>query len=350
MREIHEKKWNELSSVWNEFYEKNLTATPFQSYKFLTFTKKGKPYRKDLFRLIGVREWNLMLYDDGKPVAIAPLLIKKVREKHRVVLRGHYTVANQLDFIYGSWSYDDFKFLMDYIKEKLGRVSFLLDRISEKTVTSEYLQRYFSSEHFVREECFSIPLAADYDEWLKSLSRSARGNISTYYNRLEKDNQAWSFDAYCNQSLDKKLTKKLMHVYTDRFLSKNGIRLGFFRKTVSWLLHLYLIIDQMTRWMNRGEGNFHAVLNIRSDIAAFASGLICRDKRIIVSRLAINSAYYRYGPGGVLISSILRHLIAQNQSGAMTIDELDLSQGGQGGMSYKQTYGGQVHYCYVFYD
>ena len=279
MRQIHEKKWSELSSIWHELYEKNLTATPFQSYEFLTHTQKGKPYRKDLFRLIGVREWNLVLYDDDKPVAIAPLLVKKVHGKHRVVLRGHYTVANQLDFIYESWSYDDLKFLMDHIKTKLGCVSFLLDRISEKTVTCGYLQNYFSPDCFERAECFSIPVAEDYNVWLKSLSRSARGNISTYYNRLRKDNQPWSIDVYCNQSIDKKLTKKLMRVYADRFISKNGFRMGFCRKIVSWLLHLYLVKDQMTRWMNRGEGNFHAVLNIGSDVAAFASGLICRDKK-----------------------------------------------------------------------
>lgn len=350
MREIHECKWNQLQPLWDDLYNSNTTLTPFQSYAFLTFTGRGKPYRKDLFRLMGVREWNLVLYRDGTPVVIAPLLVKKLRGKYRVTMRGHYTVANQLDFIYKSISYEDTKFILDYINSKLAKVSFLFDRVSEKTAVCEHLKSYFAPEHCSQEECYAIPVAAEYDEWIKSLSRSARGNLSTYYNRLEKDNQQWRVEAYSNQSISQTLTRRLMKIYADRFLSKNGFHMGAFRKCVSWLLHLYLMRDKMTQWLDRGEGNYHAILHIGPEIAAFASGLICRDKRIIVSRLAISPTCYRYGPGGVLISSILKHLIAQNQSGDMDIMELDLSQGGQGGMSYKQTYGGQVHYCYVFHN
>lgn len=350
MRKVYEKKWSELSAIWREFYEKNITATPFQSYEYLTFTKKGKPYRKELLRLVGVRQWNLLLCDNGRPVAIAPLLIKKRRGRYMVVLRGHFTVANQLDFIYESWSYDDFKFLMDYIQNKLDDVSFLLDRISEKTATCGYLKRYFADKNIAEEECFSIPITDSYEEWLKSLSRSARGNLSTYYNRMERENLAWSVDIYCSQRIGNALCGKLMRVYARRFLIKNNFRFGVLEGVVTRLLQAVLMRDRMTRWMNREDGNFHAVLNIGKDVAAFASGLICRDKRIIVSRLSICTEYSRFGPGGVLISSIIRHIIAQNASGAMNIKELDLSQGGQGGMSYKQTYGGQAHYCFVFYD
>ena len=350
MREVHEKKWSDLSPIWHEFYQKNQKATPYQSYEFLTFTKRGKPYRNDLFRLLGVREWNLVLYRDENPVAIAPLLIKKQRGKYKVVLRGHFTAANQLDFIYDDISYDDFKFLMDYIKSKLGRVSFLLDRISEKTVTCEYLKKYFSLDCIDEEECYAIPIATDYDEWLKGLSRSARGNLSTYCNRLEREGLEWSVDVYCGRRIDKKLYRKMMYVYVDRFVEKNGINLGIFRRPVACLLQAFLMCDRLTRWMSREADSFHAVLSIGPDVAAFASGVCCRGGRIIVSRLSISTAQSRYGPGGILISSILRYIIAQNKSGAMDIKELDLSQGGHGGMSYKQTYGGQVHYCYVFHN
>jgi len=124
MREVVAKKWNELPAIWHDLYDRNQTATTFQSYEFLTYTGRGKAYRKGLFRLLGLREWNLVLYRDGEAVAIAPLLLKNKRGRVTVYLRGHFTVANQLDFIYADWSYDDFKFLMDYIREQLGEVSF----------------------------------------------------------------------------------------------------------------------------------------------------------------------------------------------------------------------------------
>lgn len=349
MREIVEKSWDELSPVWHALYDHSATATPFQSYEFLAFTGKGKPYRKDMFRLFGIKEWNLVLYQDGKAVAIAPLLVKKSHQKHMVYLRGQFTTANQLDFIYEDWSYDDFRFLMDYIKEKLANASFSLERISERTVTCRYLKEYFSSGEIVENECFSIPIAASYEAWLKSLSKSARHNLSTHYNRLKRDEKEW-FVCFCRGSeVDQCLCKKLMWVYADRFIIKNKFKFGSFTKLVTYVLRRYLMKDQMTRWMNSRAENVHAVLYIGSEVAAFSSGVICRDKRILLSRLAIFTKYGKYSPGGILISSMIKHIIEQNESGAMDIAELDLSQGGGGGMSYKQAYGGKIHYCYEFH-
>ena len=349
MKQIVEKRWTELQPMWNDLYGHSVTATPFQSYEFLTFTGKGKPYSKDLFRLVGVREWNLVLYEDGKPIAIAPLLIKKKEGRCLVYFRGHFTVANQLDFIYSDWSYDDFMFLMDYINKALSNPLFVLDRVSEKTTTCAYLKEYFVSGKIEEHECFSIPITHSYEEWRSALGRSARQNLSNHYHRLERDNLRWSVCFCYGERVEKCLCKKLMWVYADRFIIKNDCNFGILTKIATRMLHKYLLQDRMTRWMNRGDGNFHAVLYFESDVAAFASGLCCRDKRIILSRLAINTKYGKYSPGGILISSVIRHIIAENTKGTMDIEELDLSQGGQSGMCYKQAYGGKPHYSYMFY-
>jgi len=350
MKKIIALKWRDLSPIWNNLYEKSTMATPFQSYEFLTYTGKGKPYRKDLFRLFRLKEWNLVLYDDEKAIAIAPLLIKKKSGRTMVYLRGHFTVANQLDFIYENLSYDDFKLIMEHIQNKLANASFYLDRVSEKTVTCQYLKEYFASKKIEEHECYSIPLALSYEDWLKNLSKSARQNLSNHYHRLERDNVNWSVSFYCNQKIERRLCKEMMGVYADRFLIKNHFCCGQCKHFVSRKLRQFLMCDKMTRWMNRTENNFHAVLTINSEVAAFASGIICKDKRILLSRLAILTKYSKYSPGGILISSTLKHLISQKNSGAMDIKELDLSQGGQDGMSYKKYYGGQVHYSYLFYE
>ncbi len=350
MKEIIEKQWSDLPQIWNELYKKSRTATPFQSYDFLAHTGNGKPHHKDLFRLIGLREWNLLLHENGQPIAIAPLLIKKKKGKQIVYLRGHFTVANQLDFIYENLSHNDFLMIMDYITSKLENASFFFDRISERTVTCGYFKRFFASDKIEEHECYAIPIPACYDDWFKNLSKSSRNNLSNRYNRLERDHIDWSVCFCCGSKMETCLSEQQMWVYADRFIYKNALRCGLFRSLITRMLQRYLMRDKMTQWMNRGEDSFHAVLFFNSEVAAFASGVICRDKRIIMSRLAILTQFAKYGPGGVLISSIIRHIIEQNNCGAMDIDQLDLSQGGQDGMQYKRAYGGQVHYSYLFKD
>jgi len=350
MREVVVKKWGELKPIWNDLYDRNAAATPFQSYDFLTFTGRGKSYRKDPLRLFALREWNLVLYNDGEAVAIAPLLIKRKNGNVMVYLRGHFTVANQLDFIYSDWSYDDFNFLMDYITEKLGRASFFLDRVSEKTVSCQYLKQYFTSKRIEEHECFALPVAASYDEWLCSLNKSPRQNLSNRYHRLERDNIDWSVHFVCGERLNRHLCRQMMWVYADRFLIKNNYCSGPCRMLATRALQAYLLRDKMTRWMNRADCNFHAVLTINGEVAAFASGLACRDKRILLSRLAILTKYSKYSPGNILISATLRHIIEQNREGVMEIEQLDLSQGGQCGMSYKKALGGKPHLSYLFYE
>jgi len=51
-----------------------------------------------------------------------------------------------------------------------------------------------------------------------------------------------------------------------------------------------------------------------------------------------------YCPGGILLSSTVKHIIEQNNIDTLVIKELDLSQGVQDGMSYKKRYSGLVHY------
>jgi hypothetical protein len=350
VKEIIEKKWNELPHIWDELYEKSKSATPFQSYDFLTFTRKGKPYHKDLFRLFGLKEWNLVLYENGKAIAIAPFLIKRKNGKLTVYLRGHFTVANQLDFIYEDLSYQDFELLMDYVKKKRADASFFLDRISEKSITCAYFKKYFAANRIEEHECYSIPITSCYEDWLKSLSKSARNNLSNRYNRLGRDNIEWSVCFCCGSKMEKCLSEKQMWVYADRFIIKNAVQCGPFKSLITRMLQKYLLRDKMTRWLNRGAGSFHAVLFFNTEATSFASGVICRDKRILLSRLAILTKYARYSPGGILISSMIKHIIQHNNSGDMDIEYLDLSQGGQSGMTYKQAYGGQIHYSYLFYE
>ena len=350
MREIMNKKWSELPSIWNELVKGNPIATPFQSYDFLTFTGKGKPLRNDIFRTLGLRELNLVLYSDHTPVAIAPMLYKKCKGKTTVYFRGHFTVANHLDLIYTSLSYDDFVYLMDGIREILGDVSFFLDRVYCKSPTSEYLKTYLSSATIQEHECFAVPVPMQYDDWYKSLTKSRREKIRQSKNRLAKDHVDCSVSYFAGEKIDAAIYREMISVYADRFLVKNRYVFGSLNHLAKKALQIFLLKDKMSQWLNSDDNSFHVVVFMNHEVAAFSSGLISKDKRILGCRFAIYTKYQRYSPGTVLISSTIDYLAAQKQADTLDLAELDMGQGGGDGMTYKTTYGGEVYYNYTFIE
>lgn len=64
------------------------------------------------------------------------------------------------------------------------------------------------------------------------------------------------------------------------------------------------------------------------------------DNVAVIPRLAINSAFNVYCPGGLLITDTIKWLI-ENSS----VRNLDLSRGNE---SYKYVYGGTEHYNFDF--
>ena len=350
MKEIVKKDWSELPSIWNELLDQNPVATPFQSYEYLSLTGKGKPQRKDLFRTLGVRELNLVLYADAVPVAIAPLLYKRRNGKTTVYFRGHFTVANQLDFIYADLSYDDFRFFMDGIRDLLGNVSFFLDRVYGKSQTSGYLKKYLVSAEIQEHESFAIRIPDHYDDWYTGLHKSRREKLNNIKNRVTKDNVQFSVKVYAGEKIDSRVYHKMMFTYVGRFLVKNHFRFGPLQYFVQKVLQLYLLKDKTSRYLNSTGSAFHVIVYMNHEIAAFTSGLIGKDKRMIGNRLAINTKYGRYSPGVVLLSSTIRYLAEQKEAGKTDVEILDMGQGGDGGMSYKTAYGGDIYYNYSFME
>jgi len=350
MRKIVEKQWDELPQIWQELLDKDPNATPFQDYAFLNFTGKGKPQRKDMLRLIGLKELNLVLYNDNEVTAIAPLLFKKKNNKSIVYFRGHFTTASQLDFIFDpEWSYEDFAFLMDGIKGVLGTVHYFLDRVSEHSATSAYLKRYLKSPKIEDHDCYAIPVTEQYDEWFLNLHRHTRKNLNRRNNLLITECRNAQKVFVCGDKIDAKTSRQMMNIYAQRFLEKNKFQFGALTFIVKQVLIYILLHDKMTYWLNNAPNSYHLILYANNEIVAFTSGLITKNKYIVFSRLAINSKYSKYGPGGLLMNYMMQYVIEQNHNGNMDIEHLDLGQGGDNGMEYKQAFGGKLHHKYTFY-
>lgn len=350
MKEIVKRDWAELASIWNELFDQNPVASPFQSYEFLSLTGKGKPQREDLFRTLGLKELNVVLYKDHQPVAIAPMLFKTKKGKTIVYFRGHFTVANHLDLIYAALDYEDFQFLMDGIRDMLGGVSFFLDRVYCQSPTSGYLKQYLSSAEIQEHECFAIPIPIHYEDWYCGLHKSHRQKINNTNNRIAKDDILCETTFVVGEQVDSAIYNKMILVYADRFMVKNNFGCGPFHSIVKKILQIFLLHDKITQWLKTADQRVHVIVTMNNEIAAFTSGLICKDKRILCSRLAINTKYGRYSPGAVLLSSIVGYLAQQREAGKTDVEKLDLSQGCRSGMNYKTAYGGEVYYNYTFME
>lgn len=350
MNEIVTKDWSDLPSIWNEVLANNPKAIPLQFYEFLTFTGKGKPYRKDLFRTIGLKEINLVLYANNTPIAIAPLLYKKHKKATIVYFRGHFTSACQLGFVSGNWSYDDFKFLMEGIRSMLGNVSFFLDRVLADSPDAYYLMEYMQSANIEKHDCYAIPIPDDHGEWFDGLKKSVRHHIRNSANRLKKNQITSDTTFYVSKKVDEDIYKDMIMVYADRFIVKNNFKLGPFRPIAKKALHHLLLKDKMTQWLNNVENCFHVIVYMNNEIAAIACGQILKDKRILFHRLAINTKYGKYSPGAVLFDSTMRFLSQQKRGKRIDVDRLDLSKEDYGGLHYKRAYGGKLYHKYSFVE
>jgi hypothetical protein len=71
---------------------------------------------------------------------------------------------------------------------------------------------------------------------------------------------------------------------------------------------------------------------------------------VLIARLAINTKYARYSPGGILISSTLNFIIEQNKLRNLDICILDLAQSDHKDRTYKIAYGGEQYYHYNFFE
>ena len=111
-----------------------------------------------------------------------------------------------------------------------------------------------------------------------------------------------------------------------------------------------LLRDKLSQWVAQSEDGIVALLRINGSIAAFASMIICKDRRLSGVRFAIDFRFSRYAPGGLLLSELVRYLIEARQKGELDADQLDMGQGVSGGSSYKYAYGGETRNLYFFSD
>lgn len=178
-------------------------------------------------------------------------------------------------------------------------------------------------------ECVKIAFNEDYDEYYRILSKHARQNLRTAYNRLKSDNLNYSLDFYCGK-IDKKLANQLKRLYLNRRVKKYK-NMNFFKKLI------YTIDEPISKVCFSLKNSFSAVLRVNGKIACFMSGVV-KNGEVIVPRLAIDDEFSRYSVGVILVNETIKKLIK------MKLFTLDLAMGTE---AYKLQMGGVVYSVYM---
>ena len=320
-----------LKQCWEDFYEGNEYLFPYSStvfnktyldcYKFKTSMWK---YKKRFY----------ILFADGKPRIIVPLLIRK----KRMEILGGDTGTGAMDFIYPEDVTDeDFRKLFRELEEKFPGHELRLDKVNERSRLSDYLLRHPSGNCTVTEKrtCVAIDFDGDYDSYYKGLSKSSRQNLRTSYNKMGRNDVTHELKVCAGPDLEESVLKRQQAIYNQREERREGRGKGFFAK----LRQRYTNPTTISSLRMRDSLNFSFYMN--GKLTAYMKGYITNFNSIVIPRLAIDATEFgKYSPGKLMINEAVKYMLEHTD-----IRCLDLSKGDE---KYKYDMGGDSHYNYSF--
>ena len=311
--------------------------SPYQSFDFLNITGKGMTDKQPWLTLF-MRELNVVYRNkNGDVIVVAPMLYQRKNSGCHVWLRGVWTSAGHLDFVYDSdqYTYEVFSEIIDETVKKLGKCIFHFTKVQQKSLTVKYIERKFQDVYEKRiEECATIILPETYDAWFASLKKSAKQNIRTAYNRMNRENLSFEFVFRENESLKDGEYKEMIRLYSQRLAQKNSLKES---AVILHILKFLKTVNPMTKALKKMKNTSCGIIRINDEIAGCFWGVSCNDGRLIIPRLSINNKYGVYCPGGLLIAETIKKLTEENRK----YTEFDLSCGDE---PYKYTYGAVPHY------
>lgn len=261
----------------------------------------------------------LLFYEQDSIKAIAPML---KYSNGKMELFGFANGFNESGMLFESE--EILPECIRLIKEKYGVAEFL--KIDERSPLAVFAQQYTHSTSNAE-----IRFGNDFDEYFKNLSKSARQNIRTAYNRLSSDDNTVEIEVFSGD--DKLPIDDIINLYSQRHEKKYGVKTGFlkkwFLKTQSFATQLYL----------HSPNALTFVLYVNGNMAAFMSGL-SGNGRLIIPRLSIDETFKRYSPGMLLVVEAIKYLIKTTD-----IRVLDLSQGQE---QYKYNLGAVEHISFKY--
>ena len=264
--------------------------------------------------------------DNNKPILIVPLC-KKIG-KNEYFSMSMFNGTFKFDFVFDktlpqSKLNDAVNFLFDNIIID----SIVLEKIIENEKTYNALLSVNKIDFEIEgKNAISINDLEEYEQWNKNLTKNARQNIRTAYNRLNTDDVKIEFTFIENCRIPNRVLLKMIDLYCDRHISRYGLKVSAFKRF--YLKHL----DFSTIFLQKSASNFYCILRFNGELAAFMSG-INEGGALRVPRLSIQEKFSRYSPGIVLVNETIKKICLSEK----IINSLDL---GIGDENYKKVMGG----------
>lgn len=329
MRAVICKNLKEIKDDYEELFRQSKTNGVYQSFEFLKLKLKTLEFNR-LYRFIRYKRKIrfIKVFDDDEKLCL--ILPVEMNKKIQTI-----TTLDCYDLICGDCDDEKVFKCLNFIAESFNQdLEFFNVTPSTRlfALSRKYNSFKITAEHSGASIDFSKFDSGDkYNSYFRSLSKSARQNIRTAYNRMKADKIVIDFGVSENRK-DKKLLSRSKKLYAKRYAEKNG------RKKFSLKKLFIKFYNPIETICYNSEKSFHAYLKINKKLVAYLAGF-CQNDSVIVPRLAYDSTYSRYSPGILLINELAKW-ISENGN----INVLDL---GYGNEPYKYVMGGEP---YMIYD
>lgn len=339
IKEFSLKDLSSLRDDW-EILQNGDDMTYYQSYEWY----------KNIIMKFNIKDSNLyftkffIAYKEDIPIMIAPLFFIK-RNIHIINKKGVYFLdehgwSDYGNFIYKKFSNEAFNSIIRYIVKCYGIKYFYLNRIRSNSDIYMYIKNKKELTKSSITPTVELSLPENTDNYSKILSKHARQNIRTAYNRVKSDN-LWFDLNYEEKDIDINKCKNLREIRLNDIQRKESQSHSYFfslykeiRDKIKIKFPKYLVIEE-------DKNSKFMTISYKGELLAFFNyGLDYTHKKIVIMAAGTNIEFKRYSPGLILMHSFIINEINNKNS---VIDFIDFTRGNE---SYKYELGGNMNLIY----
>lgn len=332
-------KWEDpiLRRIWAMLYENNPYLFPYSS---LEYNEQVYAYTKIKPTTLFQRNYFFVYYEDEQPIMVMPLFEKK----NKLYLFGeNISGAGNLDLVYTP-SITDGQFFAAFaeLKKQFPNKELRLYKINERSSLYGFLKRnesVLARDYSMKSEedriCIKVIFPDTFDEYFQNLGRNTKSNMHKAYNKVVKTDADMHLEVVLGPMKDSQLLSALMKIYTKRDLERKHKTYN----TLAYIKHRYF--SALTWAMENLDSHYTFCLFLKGKPAAFMTGFLTNFKEIVFPIVAMNSEFFKYAPGKLMICESIKYLQKNT-----TVRGLDLSRGDE---RYKLEMGGTSHFNYRFF-
>lgn len=332
-------EFTQLKRSWRQL-ETGEDMTYFQTYDWYEMLVSLNK-RRILFAEILFAE----VIDNNTSILIAPLFITK-NNFYRNYPKGVYFFGNQgwndyCNFIYKVFNGDALQELFKELKSLYNLERINLDDIKESTQCYGFVKGNFNIIEDIPRKCVNLHVPESIEKYQSILSKNARQNLRTSYNRAAKDNISFM----CNfDDRDLNMDEFLYHREI-RVMHKNGLQhksspiRKFLGKIKRGLFNCrYFMFTNYDPYTTDKNIRYLTIKNSANGelCGAFVYGYEEHRREIVIMAVCLNSQYYKYSVGMIALYEYICEQITYRD-----VTTVDFTRGDE---KYKYTIGGSTHY------